>query len=425
MNLKRLIAALSISGCALGATAGWLALRPPAVDLPNQAAAGPGSHSAPTVKSSAFTARNTAETKSNFVWATVETNDYKAFVTNLRAIKCPEATVRDIIIAEMDRYFADRELPFKTPPEPASAVGSARVPESAQQKRARLKQDYERRKQLREVELEKAAILKQLLDYDLPLEPLRGWRTRNYERFESAINALPAEKRERVRAIQEAYWELSDALNDQRADKLAGAKNAEYIQHYKENNDKRLAALGGILTPDELENYEMRCSSVAGKLARNLSDFKPTEEEFREIWRGRHEIEEPYGGTMTASAADGNKPDPKKEEELAAKLRASMGDERYNSYLKAQDSNYQSLSRLRERFGLNQDAIDQAYTLMRQNPTILDNPGKRVEIVDGKQVQTPQPEPPREALAKLKSILGENAYLIATANSPWASLPEP
>ena len=62
--------------------------------------------------------------------------------------------------------------------------------------------------------MEKAAIIKDLLGIDLTLEPLEGWHTRNYDRHQTALDALPAEKRETVRALQENYWQASDVLND-------------------------------------------------------------------------------------------------------------------------------------------------------------------------------------------------------------------
>src|ERR1041385_3933781 len=36
-----------------------------------------------------------------FNWRTIESDDYKKYVTNLRAIGCPEATIRDIIGADL------------------------------------------------------------------------------------------------------------------------------------------------------------------------------------------------------------------------------------------------------------------------------------------------------------------------------------
>ena len=420
MDYKKITFGLGTSAVAMGAFAGWMVLQ---TTKSAGSRAGTDTAGAALHNSGASAGQPLPSATAggeSFVWSSIETSDYKIYIANLRRIKCPEATIRDIIIAEIDRYYAPREAPFKPDTKSVASVGGKTPPETAAQKRARLKQDYERRRSLRGIEVEKAAVLKQLLDYDLPLEPLRGWHTRNYERFEAAINSVPPEKRERVRAIQEAYWELSDALNDERADKLQGNKTPEYVKLYKENNEKRLAALGQALTPQELETYEMRCSSVANRLAGSLSDFKPTEDEFRTIWRTRHEIEEPFGGMMTAGSAD-TKVDPQKELDAAAKLKQDLGEDRYAAYQRSMDPNFQTLSQLRTRFNLSQEAVDQAYTIFQQNPQIFQNGGQKIEIVDGRQVVTPPPQPPKEALEKLKNILGGDPYTIVTANTPWAN----
>src|ERR1043165_5400469 len=36
-----------------------------------------------------------------FLWSRVESSDYKQYIANLRAIQCPEATIRDIIITDV------------------------------------------------------------------------------------------------------------------------------------------------------------------------------------------------------------------------------------------------------------------------------------------------------------------------------------
>jgi hypothetical protein len=45
-----------------------------------------------------------------FQWAQIESTDYRTYVANLRGIGCPERTIRDIIIADVNGlYFARRE----------------------------------------------------------------------------------------------------------------------------------------------------------------------------------------------------------------------------------------------------------------------------------------------------------------------------
>src|SRR3989442_340408 len=41
-------------------------------------------------------------------WRTVESDDYKKYIANLRAVGCPEKTVRDVIIADVNELYRQR-----------------------------------------------------------------------------------------------------------------------------------------------------------------------------------------------------------------------------------------------------------------------------------------------------------------------------
>src|SRR3974390_2881754 len=43
-----------------------------------------------------------------FSWQEVEATDYPTYISNLRGIGCPEQTIRDIIIADVNALFARR-----------------------------------------------------------------------------------------------------------------------------------------------------------------------------------------------------------------------------------------------------------------------------------------------------------------------------
>ena len=48
--------------------------------------------------------------RENFTWSEVESTNYDIFIKNLRAIGCPEQTIRDIIVTDLDRLYARRRL---------------------------------------------------------------------------------------------------------------------------------------------------------------------------------------------------------------------------------------------------------------------------------------------------------------------------
>src|SRR3954467_12150137 len=43
-----------------------------------------------------------------FQWAQLESEDYRTYIARLRAIGCPEQTIHDILIADLDKVLAPR-----------------------------------------------------------------------------------------------------------------------------------------------------------------------------------------------------------------------------------------------------------------------------------------------------------------------------
>src|SRR3989442_242628 len=41
-------------------------------------------------------------------WTNVESADYRAYIANLRSVGCPEETIRDIIIADVNKLYASK-----------------------------------------------------------------------------------------------------------------------------------------------------------------------------------------------------------------------------------------------------------------------------------------------------------------------------
>lgn len=300
-----------------------------------------------------------------FHWSEVESQDYKEYIARLRSVQCPEETIRDIIVADINKLYAPREAPFKLvveAPEDSSGDWHADRP--------RRQANFERRKQLHAIQKEKNALLKELLGIELPLEPLRGRDNRNYEMFEAAFNALPAGKRDAVREIQEGYWQMSDALKD----KYEHQRTPEYLAEYQQINADRRAKLAGALTPDEVEDYDMRTSNVARNLQSSLEGFNPSAEEFKTIFRIRKAVDEPHGGLIgivNPVDAQGNPintapmSSAERRRQINEELKEVLGPERARQYELSQDSTYRSLATLGQRYELSQDAIMQSYELQQ------------------------------------------------------------
>jgi len=124
--------------------------------------------------------------------------DAKQFAANLRAIGCPEETVKDILAAEVHRQFKDREDALR--PKPADHVPFAWSAKTTEPRLA------ERREKAAALFREEAAGLRDALGYDVSLPVPLYAQTMSDVQFQEAIANSDAEKRTALKRAQDEYW---------------------------------------------------------------------------------------------------------------------------------------------------------------------------------------------------------------------------
>ena len=131
-------------------------------------------------------------TTNGFRWASVESPDYREYIANLRAIGCPEETIRDIVIADVNKLFAGRIAGLYPT---AKDYKFWRVED-----RAAREEDRAREQKRRQIENEKRALIKELLgiDYDVEMARLSG----QPDADELRHGLLSDEKKEALTSIQ-------------------------------------------------------------------------------------------------------------------------------------------------------------------------------------------------------------------------------
>jgi hypothetical protein len=134
------------------------------------------------------------------------------------------------------------------------------------------------------------------------------------------------------------------------------------------------ADLASVLTPEELENYELRSSSTANTIRSQLSIFKPTEAEFRSLFEATRAAEAQYGAlTNGPTSSDQGE---KIRNSVLASMQSQMSPERYAELTQATDPKYQMANRLVARLDLpakaavdvvaiQQDAMQRLSTIRR------------------------------------------------------------
>ncbi len=279
---------------------------------------------------------------SEFTWANVEAADYKRYIANLRKIECPEETIRDIIIADIEKYYRNKLAPFRRPKEER---------EFKFWKNERYwgpRESAEYYEANRAAEKEKRELIKELLGVDYVEEKQKqfGWSDEN-----DPFNKLPADKKEQIGNIMRKFGDMEQDIYRRANGELFDDDAKELAKIRKQRHDE----MAKVLSPEELFEWEVRHSNTAQNMKWNeLAGFDATEEEFRAIFKVKQ-------------ASD--YPDPDEDKTVAQERRKSadeqlkqvLGDERYKDYQQAQNWEFRELARLTDGLELGRDVAKKVY----------------------------------------------------------------
>lgn len=231
-----------------------------------------------------------------FDWRQVESDDYKQYLANLRAIGCPEKTVKEIIQADVNDLFSTR------------MASVTRTNQYRYWMREPMARGVEQEQQLRDLDTQKRQVLKTLgVDESDFKELLQDAFRDSVTEMDLQLDFLPAPKKQDVK----------DLLFAKAQRELAG----ETPEEARETATK----IQALLTPEEFREYELRCSDDAIALRGVLADLTPTELEFRSIFDSWRRLKAISAGTPEYSSAQNAN---------EAALRQLLGPERFDLYLR-------------------------------------------------------------------------------------------
>ena len=295
-------------------------------------------------------ARSTPTVISNgLTWASVESADYRDYIAKLRAIGCPEETVRDIIIADVNKLYGSRM--------------AALYPQASDfkfwqtQDRSRAA-ERDRERQLRELEREKRQLIKDLLGVDVEDE-LAKWRGRPDE-DELRFGFLSVEKQQQLRTLQTKYQELERAVF---AD--GGGRNPEGRAKLNALRAQREAEMAQVLGPQDYEQYQLRTSWTARNMREDLGSFEPTEWEFREIFKLRKAFDDQFRFGREGGDEAAREQRRQIQQQIDEQTRSLLGEERYAQYQLAQDERFRDVYEFTQRAELPKDMAQTLYDMQR------------------------------------------------------------
>lgn len=342
----------------------------------------------------------------NFNWSRLESTDYRQYIANLRAISCPEVTIRDIILTDVMRLYAQRRGQYY------QNGRDFKFWETNEKRKLKQPQLEDREKQLAAIDKELPAVLRELLGINYERELNKYFVDSDADNRRLAF--LSEDKRAQVLALRDQFEGDRERILYQ---EQAGKPSPGGFEKLREIQRQQDAALLNILTPQEKEEYELTMSPTADRLREQLIGFNPSEEEFRDLFRRQQAIDSAYAfedsSDETVQAAQASA-----EQTMLEEFKAQLPPDRLAQLARTEDPDYQKLCVLAERFDLPADAA-QTLTDMRQaaeeqKRQLLSNkdiPPERIEVA----LKAIQAETEKTA----RATLGDQAFAQYSQGTKW------
>jgi hypothetical protein len=305
----------------------------------------------PEVKHAQTTTVITGRSVQSFDWRMVESEDYRKYIANLRAIGCPEETIRDIIIADVNKLFEQRrrELTASTNKFQFWKATSNPFAQAI---------DPDRVEKIQALNKEKRALLKELLgvEPEEKAEFLAGFNP-----FETMLDFLPASKQNQIMDIFMKFQAKQTKLFE------GGTPDAEDMKQMRKLRKDMNVEMAALLSPQEYDEYQLRMSDTAMGMRMQLGSFDPSEQEFRDIFQSKKKFDDEYGGMFGGGNMSKEERDKMNaaQKDLNSQIKSLLGDTRYAEYERSQDWAFQSIYRVTERNGLPKESAVQVYDMKK------------------------------------------------------------
>jgi Spy/CpxP family protein refolding chaperone len=302
-----------------------------------QATDSANSESPSATESTASILNTSDDSPGAFQWSQLEAADYKEYIARLRAFGVPEKVVRDIIIADVNKLYRPRFAALLPPKKPKNEKFWETRNQSYFPERDMTK---EQRAQTTALRKEQQNLLKELLGADFYEQIAKEAGYPDYN--ERMFGQLSKEVRDKVSEMNERFQDERTAFYAKTEGYMDQDSQAEMAAIRK----KFRAELATVLTPEQLEDYELRSSETAQRMKWELSSFDPDEKEFRAIHAHKQAMEELDAARNNEDkplTPDEQKELQKKRKELEASLADKLGTNRVAEYKLMDSYEYRSL----------------------------------------------------------------------------------
>ena len=288
-------------------------------------------------------------------WSQIESDDYKEYIKNLRDIGCPEETIRNLVKQDLDKYYDQRKADILSKSPARKEFWKSGNPSSLGRPSASASS------QMAQLDREKNEVLGELfnpsglaaINRPGPLARARSQAKSGY-----AMDFIPEETKAQLNTLEQEY-------GSQLLKKMAqGASDAQDMAEIRQLRQDRDSSIANMLTPEQKMEYDLRKSPTAANMRLQMDGFDPSEDEFRDIFGARKAFDDEHGVVPGASISAGDMEARQfAEQEMNDQIHTSLGDDRYQDYLRQTDYDYKSIAKITERQGLGENISAQVYDM--------------------------------------------------------------
>jgi hypothetical protein len=335
---------------------------------------------------------STTFTTNRFHWRTIESEDYDQYVANLRGVGCPERTVRDIILADVEDAYTSRQRGLVT------NIGFW----TSGKRRAAA--EHQREKGSRQLEEEKRALLTRLLgpDYD-SFPDGKGHQLTEYALLLFVLGPMPEAQSEHVFAVMNQRSRAQEAFDSQ----FQGFLLPEDEAAQKNLMAQAKSVLESCMTPAQYEEFGARCAAIR-TVDTKVGGFRMTPMEARGVAMISSVSLSPVNGSPFP-LFDSYTPTDEQQAEYQAQLKTFLGPNRYEDYQRETNPDFQQARDFTEANELPDQTARKLYEIKQ----LADAELKRARS-DSALTERDQEEQMRQTLevtrAAVHGLLTESAY---------------
>lgn len=293
----------------------------------------------------------------DFRWAQLESENYREYIQRLRSIGCPEQTIRDLVISDLEKLMAGRMREIEGPAVPPKFW------ESEDKDLINTRENLQQLEQKQELEFEKRAVIQELLGIDLAAERLAQRGEKDF--YGARLGFLSQEKQARVRMILEKANREELALREQAwldDDTISGDHKAKL----NELTRSREQSVASLLNKSEYEQYQLWFSPSAYKVREAFAGLDGSEEEFLAYYELQREFdgEWDHRDPSILDAEERRKYD-SADQGLQDRLKQKLGEDRYQEIQASRDPDFRRLRETTAQFGLSREVARDVFGFKR------------------------------------------------------------